>query len=88
MTGKDRRCRKCLLAESSPEDFEKYIGRVLRGMKPEELAPEEIYRRRLLACQTCGKLSGATCMSCGCLVELRAALKEGKCPEASDGWNE
>ena len=31
-------------------------------------------------CKECDKLNAGTCLSCGCYVEIRAAMKQSKCP--------
>ena len=41
---------------------------------------DDLYARRLEACRACDQLNSGTCMGCGCLVELKAAYKNEKCP--------
>lgn len=74
------RCKRCLLRESMPADYEKYIAGLLRSMPDSQRAPDALYQERLDRCKACGQLSMGTCMGCGCLVELRAAYKKEKCP--------
>ena len=73
-------CKKCLLREAFPADSEKYVASLLRRMTPAQKAPDEIYRSRLSQCEACDQLNNGTCMGCGCLVELKAAYKNEKCP--------
>ena len=73
-------CRKCLLREAFPADYEKYVSALLRRMPAGQKAPEEQYQSRLAQCKACDQLSNGTCRGCGCLVELRAAYKIEKCP--------
>ena len=73
-------CRKCFLEEIDPEAYERDIKRLLDLMEPEEKAKEPVVRERLAVCRTCSYLGRATCNACGCFVELRAALRDGRCP--------
>ena len=50
-------------------------------LKPQDMASDSEYERRLAICQDCEKLNEGTCMSCGCYVELRAAAKISRCPK-------
>ncbi len=77
--GEKRICTRCLLRDMIDADMgmiEKYKA----ALKPEDLASDDEYERRLGICQGCEKLNEGTCMSCGCYVELRAAAKISKCP--------
>ncbi len=73
-------CRKCLLRDSFPADYEKYVSSLLRRMPDGRKAPENVYQSRLDRCKACDQLNAGTCMGCGCLVELKAAYKNEKCP--------
>ena len=73
-------CKRCLLREAFPADYEKYVLSQLSRIPPAAKAAEESYQARLNACRACGQLSNGTCMGCGCLVELKAAFKKEKCP--------
>ena len=79
MNGTEK-CRKCLLREAFPEDYEKYVGNLLAKIPSGTRTPEGIYQQRLLNCRACDQLNNGTCMGCGCLVELRAAYRNEKCP--------
>ena len=73
-------CRRCLLKEAFPADYEKYVAGILKTIPPAGKAPEALYQARLAQCAACDQLNNGTCMGCGCLVELRAAYKKEKCP--------
>ena len=73
-------CKKCLLRDAFPADYEKYVRSLLVKIPPGVQADPALYQRRLALCADCGQLSRGTCMGCGCLVELRAAYKKEKCP--------
>ena len=73
-------CRKCLLKDSFPADYEKYVASLLRRLPDGQKAPEDVRESRLAQCKACDQLNTGTCMGCGCLVELKAAYKNEKCP--------
>ena len=73
-------CKRCLLRDAFPQDYEKYVAGLLRAMPASVKAEEGLYARRLAMCAACDQLQNGTCMGCGCLVELRAAYKKEKCP--------
>ena len=73
-------CKKCLLREAFPADYEKFVDALLRRMPETQKAAKEIYDSRLAQCKACDQLNNGTCMGCGCLVELKAAYKNEKCP--------
>ena len=79
-----KECRRCLLREAAEDDtFENIRGRIDR-LSPKEKADDELYHRRLEACQTCDHLISGICMKCGCYVEFRAAFRQMKCPNPAD----
>ncbi len=73
-------CKKCLLREAFPADYEKYVAGLLKKIPENQKTPKEAYQDRLSLCRDCTQLSNGTCMGCGCLVELRAAYRKEKCP--------
>ena len=73
-------CLKCLLQEIDEEEYVSKLKRVILMMKASERASDEETNRRLLICKECGDLEQGTCRACGCYVELRAAMRGGKCP--------
>ena len=76
----EKTCRKCLLRDAFPEDYEKYVAGLLKNISSGQRTPEEIYQRRLDICRMCSQLQNGTCMGCGCLVELKAAYRREHCP--------
>ncbi|MBR4914941.1 MAG: hypothetical protein IKZ42_06660 [Clostridiales bacterium] len=52
----------------------------LKALPPEDLTTEDVTAARLSVCKECEKINQGTCLACGCYVEIRAALKAGKCP--------
>ena len=79
------RCRRCLLREAFPADYQKYVASLLAGIPPRDKAETALYEARLEVCRNCDQLNNGTCMGCGCLVELRAAYRRETCP--FDKWN-
>ena len=73
-------CKKCLLRDAFPADYEKYVSSLLRRMSQTKKASTDTYDSRLTQCKACDQLNNGTCMGCGCLVELKAAYKNEKCP--------
>ena len=78
-----RECKKCLLLESAEGDMLELIKEKISKLSPEERASDDLYNKRLSLCRECEFLVSGTCFKCGCYVELRAAFKEQKCPDAS-----
>ncbi len=76
----DEKCRKCLLQEAFPADYEKYVASLLERIPAQDKADGHVYEARLNVCRGCDQLSNGTCMGCGCLVELRAAYRKEICP--------
>lgn len=75
-----RVCRRCLLRELNETEYREKLERYIVGLDQALKAPEALYEKRLSVCRECEKLSEGTCLSCGCYVELRAAVKESRCP--------
>jgi len=73
-------CTRCLLKDYSKEVYEKLIVEGLKALPAEDLADDEVTSKRLSVCKDCEKINQGTCLACGCYVEIRAALKAGKCP--------
>ncbi len=73
-------CVRCLLQDFDQETYVSRFLKVIRLMKPHERASEEVIAGRLQICRECDRLEMGTCLACGCYVELRSALKNGKCP--------
>ena len=73
-------CTRCLLKDYSKEVYDKLIVEGLKALPPEDLTTEDVTSGRLEICLNCEKINQGTCLACGCYVEIRAALKAGKCP--------
>lgn len=77
---KARRCIRCELFAEAEGDVSR-LEAYLAVIKPQDLAETPVYRERIAVCRSCELLLGATCQACGCYVEFRANLKDGKCPK-------
>ena len=80
---KKRFCRKCLTRDMIGKEayfrsLYAYIANLDEDVKAEAILSE----KRLAVCRECDLLIDGLCRSCGCYVELRAAVKNGSCP-----WN-
>jgi len=75
-------CRGCAASVRVPQ---REVARILAAYlreHPQELADEATCAARLAACATCPDLVyGTTCRHCGCLVAVRARLKNAHCPD-------
>ncbi|NLG05492.1 MAG: hypothetical protein GX567_16965 [Clostridia bacterium] len=76
----ERQCRKCLLREIDPENYQQKIHELVENMDPLLRAEESLYEERLAVCTKCDYLWEGLCGACGCFVELRAATKKQVCP--------
>lgn len=65
----------------SENDIQKMIDEVT-SMKGIRLADENTYKARFSICSECESLMyGSTCAHCGCVMQVRARLYDGKCPK-------
>ncbi|WP_233532223.1 DUF6171 family protein [Paenibacillus alkalitolerans] len=64
------------------------ISRILSSsmfQSEQHCVPDDIYDQRLQACMTCPSLQfGTTCSVCGCIVQIRAKLKDRDCPKPGE----
>lgn len=75
------KCKRCnsktVLSDS---DIQKMIEEVT-NMKGICLADTDTYNSRFEICLDCDKfMYGSTCGVCGCVMQVRARLRDGKCP--------
>lgn len=73
-------CKKCEILYSSQKTREEILKTVDK-LPPEDRADEKTAEARIDVCLSCDRLSGETCLACGCYVEFRTALKSGSCPK-------
>lgn len=76
------KCKRCgLKTVLSEEDIQKMVDDVT-SMKGIRLVSEEVYNERFEICTDCEMfVYGSTCNSCGCVMQVRARLCDGRCPK-------
>ena len=62
------------------QEYFKNLQDYIDNFDPETKVSDEIYEQRLNVCRSCDLLLEGMCRSCGCYVELRAALIKNYCP--------
>lgn len=76
--------KKCKACSASVRLQDKDVQRMIDAIKKNKsfkLASEGIYNSRLEKCSECKYLEyDTTCTQCGCIVQVRALLKDKKCP--------
>lgn len=76
-----RFCRRCLTRElGDQEEVYRTIRDYIDNLDPDIKTDEELYEKRLGICKECELLLQGMCRSCGCYVELRAAMAKNGCP--------
>lgn len=79
--GTQRSCRRCLTREmAGQEEYFRNLHEYIANIEPELKAPGDLYEERLAVCRDCDLLLEGMCRSCGCYVELRAAMSRNACP--------
>ena len=76
----NRICKRCLLIELDENEYNEKLKSHIDGLPASMKTEESVYKNRLDKCRECEKLAAGTCLVCGCYVEMRAAIKRGKCP--------
>lgn len=80
-TGALPRCRKCLTRDmAGKEAYFRSLREYIENLDPEIRVSDTIYEERLSVCRQCDLLLDGMCRSCGCYVELRAAVARRSCP--------
>ena len=62
------------------QEYFKNLQDYIDNLDPETKVSDETYEQRLSVCTQCDLLLEGMCRSCGCYVELRAALIKNYCP--------
>ncbi len=77
----DTRCRRCLLRElAEGAALYESVKAYRQELSEDTRTPDGEFEARLDLCRACRYLQNATCMQCGCYVEIRAAKKDIHCP--------
>lgn len=75
------KCKRCAAKTVLTDaDIAKMVDEVT-SMKGVRLAENGVYEERFAVCSSCDKLLyGSTCGVCGCVMQVRARLSDGRCP--------
>ena len=77
----DNSCKRCLLRDmAGNDDIKSQLEKTKSLMSDDEKASDEKYEKRLSQCKSCDNLLDATCLKCGCYVEIRALADGARCP--------
>lgn len=76
-----RFCKKCLTRDMvGQEEYFRSLREYIDNLDADIKSPTSIYESRLAVCTECELLLEGMCRSCGCYVELRAAVAKNGCP--------
>lgn len=79
--GSTRFCRRCLTREmAGQEEYFASLREYIENLDMDIKAPASLYEERLSVCKECDLLFQGMCRTCGCYVELRAAISRNACP--------
>lgn len=81
-----RFCKKCLLHDIKEDIYFKNMYEYIDNLDEEIKTNDKEYERRLSLCKECEKLMKGMCRSCGCFVEMRAAVYSNHCPDIKKYW--
>lgn len=80
-TTKYRICKKCLMRDMQDKaEYFSSLKNYIENLEPDIKASQALYEERLGICKECDLLLEGMCRTCGCYVELRAALTRNNCP--------
>ncbi len=80
-----RFCKRCLTRDMIDKDeYFRTLKALIADVQGDERAADELYEARLSTCTDCERLYDGLCGACGCYVELRAVIKDNRCPY--DKW--
>lgn len=76
-----RYCKRCLTRDMiGQEEYFRNLQEYIANIEPDLKVSDELYEQRLAVCRDCELLLEGMCRSCGCYVELRAAMRKNACP--------
>ena len=62
------------------DEYFKSLHEMIAAVTEKERASDNLYEERLGVCKECDRLFDGLCAACGCYVELRAVIRENRCP--------
>jgi hypothetical protein len=76
-----RKCKACSTSVRITNDAISEMINTIINSNQFEIADDKSYNYRLEQCLSCNYLQyDTTCMQCGCIVHVRAKLKNSTCP--------
>ncbi|MCQ2540373.1 MAG: DUF6171 family protein [Acetatifactor sp.] len=76
-----RQCKRCLTRElAGQEQVYATVREYIENLDIDLKVEDSLYEDRLSVCKECEMLLQGMCRSCGCYVEMRAAMKKNNCP--------
>ena len=76
-----RFCRRCLTRDMADQkEYFRTLREYIENLDADIKAPEGLYEERLGVGKEGDLLLDGMCRSCGCYVELRAAIEKNACP--------
>lgn len=75
-----RYCRKCLTRDMNQREYFKNLHQYIQNLDADKKTDTVTYEKRVAVCKECERLMDGMCNACGCYVELRASMKDRKCP--------
>lgn len=81
-------CERSVSVRVPESEVERLLAAHLRANPLQSRADDEVYGQRVAICRACPdlKYAGTTCRHCGCLVAVRARVKEKSCPAVPARW--
>ena len=77
----DRLCKRCLTREMAGQELVfQNMREYIENLDIDVKANDVLYESRLDVCKECDLLLQGMCRTCGCYVELRAAVAKHTCP--------
>lgn len=77
-------CKRCLLLEAGETAVYKSVKDYLDNIEGSLKVDSALRDKRLELCGQCDELLSGMCRKCGCYVEIRASLKDKRCPNFDD----
>jgi len=76
-----RICKSCLTRDiAGKEEYFRNLHEYISNLDCDIKTGEDLYENRLSMCRMCDLLLEGMCRTCGCYVELRAAVAGNSCP--------
>lgn len=74
------------MKQAGEEELAQTVSEYISTLDPDIKAPTRLYEERLSKCRGCDNLNSGVCGKCGCYVEMRAAVRQNRCPSEERFW--